>query len=678
MPTALPLATSSPFGQGLDDLTDALQILCAVVPCPPTQPNIGLVLTNTVDALLTGLEFFPAISSHLQPTLSALERGKRHLPALDLVAGGQAMLGFVRDYPNWAYLGSPQFTRRADLKAALGLQLALSFLMEKPLPSKTTKDIRALANKQSDDSITESALKIEVEKLLNRAQRAANQYMALSSSTRDAQSLSFNAGVVTSMTGRLSSLRTVERQAAGRDNELTDLELKRALAELLNRAARDDGDALCICLAYCTGLNWDQATKILFHSGADHPGQIVWIDPREGWIYFDLSIVLRDLAKETAPDHLPTSLVYRRPLPLGLANILFEATLSAPLKQVKDLGADQPENSRRKLTLKDLHHSATIAKLIDSRGRAALQATKRRDLAAFATGAFELVSKSDLHYITPNEADIWKACDAHYKHVGLGPAKPTDQTQAQYIGSRLTPRSEWITEVFVELFEELKQTKPGKKYNIGSLIRHHNAYSRMVGMLMQLVLGGRDRRIIAFTARKWTVNGNFGLMLDKPLGPTSGFTPIPIPALLSNQIKLWYAHIGALKRRLEKLNIEQAKCTVALITSILNNEDVHLLFSITPTGEANDLTSTSLFQGKAAKLNHDFGRHFLCDQVTALGVRFEDVQDWLRHHTEGVSQHSMTAPSVTHGQLCRMASAIDKVLGAVGIVPLAGLSSEAA
>lgn len=57
---------------------------------------------------------------------------------------------------------------------------------------------------------------------------------------------------------------------------------------------------------------------------------------------------------------------------------------------------------------------------------------------------------------------------------------------------------------------------------------------------------------------------------------------------------------------------------------------------------------------------------------------FEDIQDWLRHFSPGISTHELNSNRVKYHSTERLISGIDQVLLELNIRPRSGLSKEIA
>ena len=97
---------------------------------------------------------------------------------------------------------------------------------------------------------------------------------------------------------------------------------------------------------------------------------------------------------------------------------------------------------------------------------------------------------------------------------------------------------------------------------------------------MTILVGGRGRKSVEFSGIVWQEDHAFGQHGDKLVGPTKGLTPLPIPATLAMQIKLWHIHLIVLDRRFEKLNFKPDDPARKRIDAIVNGDDVNLVFRL--------------------------------------------------------------------------------------------------
>ena len=71
---------------------------------------------------------------------------------------------------------------------------------------------------------------------------------------------------------------------------------------------------------------------------------------------------------------------------------------------------------------------------------------------------------------------------------------PDIQSDDAGFGSRVTPELAWVKRVVGQLFTAALELRPGKRYGLAALVRHHNAFAAYVGLLMIILTGYRHRK----------------------------------------------------------------------------------------------------------------------------------------------------------------------------------------
>lgn len=677
MPIPMPTHPFTPDLTVSNDLQESIFLLCRTLRAPPQMPNLHSVARNSVICLNQCLEKRPTLLVHLRNTRDLWTN--LVTSASEASGNGLLMTGFVSTHPAWSLFAGDDLPKTPGVQDLLGELLTAAVITAEPIANSAVRQLRTLLNKQQERVIAPAQFDLQLLKLCRRSNRVLNELSELLLATKNKQFLSLNASILQTLNLRLSSARQTEREAAGGDRSVSIDELKRSVSALIQRATAGDPDAVVTLTCACLGLGYDVGKQIpLLRQGPSDC--MAWINTSAGTMHVDLTMLLKDLGKQAKAGHEPSTLHLCRPLPQLLATLLQTAHRDNPsLGTLSDL-CIRTETSRKKLSLHEAHHSASMANLMNSMRRAALHVSGRRDIAAFSALGFELLSKSDLHYICPRETEIWQCCEKVYDALDLGPAVPVPGcvVPEHRVGSRLTAKATWIQSVFEEAARQVETTRCGKRYTAQSLVRFHNVYARYVGLFLQLTAGGRDRKEIQFSAAQWTPDSEFCLQEDKVISGTRGRTPIPIPASTALQLRYWHVHLQALERRLTKILDKEPRETASRIRSIVCHQDVHLLFKLDDAGQPTPVIAEDLFQGTAEDLNRDFGRHFLTDQLLDHGLKLDDAQAWLRHHALGMSSHAITSSRTPFETLTRLSQGIDDVLLKLSITARHGLTKDLA
>ena len=649
--------------------------LTSILKSPADQPNLPLVVANVHRCL-------QATQARLPHPAGALTHLTTELAiAADLLAGAHeldqpaAMIGRVSMHKAWALCSSDLERAPLALLESVGFEIARAYLTQSVFLSGPAAELYRVQQKSMNEGLSQKELDGLENYVLSQCKRTQPVF-ADRAAGLDAGTAAFNARVVASVRAQTSSLRVEERQAAGRIFEMTQSELAHVAAKLKEQMETGDAQALQVALAFCIGLPWELCLKVPFFTGKRCPA-VAWINPVDQCVYIDLERVLPGLSKKQTDRHIPTTMRLTRPLPLLVGNLVYEACAANPgMEAVEGLAGNSSTISRSLLPGASTETAirVSVARLIASRGGAALRAGLSRDTAAYAALSLSLISKSDHHYLVKQRSAIWLGCGQIYASLQWGPCVPDPDAGGTAFGSRVTPEVSWITDVIEELQTVAIQLRPGKRYRLSSLVRHHNAYASYVGLLMTILVGGRSRSKIEFFASIWRERSAFGQHGDKLVGPTLGLTPVPVPTTLSAQLTLWRTHLGALDRRLKKLGLKKEHLGRSRIQAILNSDEVNLLFTMSEEGTPQMLGMKTLFEGEGRSLNRDFSRHVVPDLLAAQEVPFEQVQWWLRHHVDGTSASAITSTTVQHVWLSRVATALDRIALDLGLRPLHGIA----
>jgi hypothetical protein len=663
---------------------NVLRTLTTLIPCPPHQPNVICVARSAAACITAAIAITPEFHVLASPFVAQLQEFVDGLQAAGHGGTSDAtLIGLASTYREWCCLAKLDTTSEqfVEVMQLLGLEICVALARKKTIRGSNF----SLASRWIRDAATgvkphQQKDAQEVPKAIARLSKLTHSLAPCLNAGKDAsEHVNLNMLAMSAISASLSSLRAKERQAAGAHSALSLSDARIALDGLRQLSEKGDSDALAIQIAFCTGLPWHIATLIPFSSGQRPKGAMAWIHVQLGLIIVDLKPALPDIPAQGTERHVASTFLLSRPLPLTTANQLMEAVSTNPhLKVVGDL-VMRGKFGKSKLGLQGLHHSASVARLISAAGQIALQGCNRRDLAGISTLSFELLNKSDLHYFTTKSSDVWSVCTMLFSMVGLGdPVPMPSHLEFQRVGSNLSPQMQWVAEVFEEATVALANSRAGRRYTVASVVNHHNAFARYVGLMLQLCLGGRDRKTLNFTAELVSDHNAFALLVEHKLSKTMGETPLPIPACLSKQIALWKCHLIALARRLAKLKAPGTDKAQLWINQILAGKDVPLVFTLAPEASPLPMRKALWQQGKAADLNSDFGRHLVPDALTGRGLPFCDAQDWLRHDTNGISHNVVSSEHVKYLYLQRTATALNSVLLALRIHPLSGLTKEPA
>lgn len=655
----------------------AIMTIRGILKAPPDQPNLPSVINNLLLCLRAVKARAPHVAGPLRHLTGELAEAVLSLAGACEFDQPAAMVGRVGAHRAWALYASNLDRAPLALLEAIGYEFARAYMTQDTFSVKVASDLLSLVETSCHDGLSQEELDWIENYVLLQANRTRHVF-ADRSAGLGASTTAFNAGVTASLTARTSSLRDEECRAAGRINEVTDVELRTITPGLRKMAKAGDAKAVQAAVAFCIGLPWELSLQVPFFNGSCCP-TVIWIDPATGCVCCDLERVLPGLSRQQKEQHIKTSLVLVRPLPTFLAELVYAACASRPgIETVGDLASCVAASSRSVLPGSDSDASIrpSIARFIASAAGIALRAGLPRDLAAYSSLSLSLVSKSDHHYINKTRSEIWQGCGLIYESIGWGPCVPDIETEGVGFGSRVTPELTWVKRVVCEHSTSAVDLRPGKRYGVDALVRHHNSFAKHAGLLMIILTGSRHGKKVEFCAGAWQEKPVFGQHFGKPAGPTRGLTPLPIPETLSVQIRYWLVHVVMLDRRLAKLGFAVDHPSRTTIRAVLSGEKTSLLFTLDEWGMPLDLLTSEIFVGAANDLNRDFGRHLIPGLLVDQGLPFEFIQCWLRHHVASTAASSLTATTVQQVWLSRVAAGLDRIALDIGLRPIHGIGQK--
>lgn len=655
----------------------AIMTISRILKAPPDQPNLPTVINNVLVCLRAVSARAPHVAWPLDHLMGELAEAALSLADACEFDQPAAMVGRVGRHRAWTLNASNLGQAPLSLREAIGYEFARAYLTQDTFSVKVASDLLSLVETSCHDGLSQKELDWIENYVLSQANRTRHVF-ADRSAGLDADTTVFNARVTASLTARTSSLRGEECRAAGRINEMTEMELRTTTPGLRKMAEAGDAKAVQAALAFCIGLPWELSLEVPFFSGSCCPS-VIWIDPATGCVCCDLERVLPGLSKQHKEQHIKTSLVLVRPLPMFLAELVHAACAARPgLEAGRALAAGDARSSRSVLPGSNSYASIrpSLARLIASSAGIGLRSGLPRDLAAYSSLSLTTLSKSDHPYVNKERTEIWQGSNQIYDSIGWGLCVPDIQSDGVGFGSRVTPELTWVKVVVSERYTCAMDLRPGKRYAVKALIQHHNAFAMYVGLLMIILTGSLHRKKVEFCASSWQENRIVGQHSDKLVGPTRGLTPLPIPATLSVQLRYWLVHVVMLDRRLAKRGFADDHPSRATIRAIVNGEKTSLLFSPDTQGLPLDLLTGEIFVGAASNMNRDFGRHLIPGLLVKQGIHFEWVQCWLRHHVASTSAASMNTTTVQQVWLSRVAAGLDRIALDIGLRPTHGIAKK--
>lgn len=628
---------------------------------------------GTVAALDSVRPFIGQVVADIHDFTEQLRRAARDVIPKDEAERELLMTGRWSRHRVWGLVSGLSTSSPIDVLRIVGAELARSVLLN------TT--FRATIARKCEQFLKASGKRgIEAE---TRCRRYANQLIlgvnrraGSTSSPRKKGEALVAARVAASLTAQLNPHNMSDRSAAGTIREMTHVEVKNAMARLLERVVADDPLAIAVADAYFQGLPLDVALDVPFEKASQ--GEWVAVqDVQDGLIRIDLRAVLPGLAAPK-PGHVPASQVLVRPYP----SILVEAkqrliARSLEARCLRDLLKEPGIQSREPVPGMSADSAITpsIARLLHSRGSTAIAIGIDRTLAAYLTCDFSKIGSAKHYYATISRDELWTSATQYFDYLGWGAPAGEAARGGLDVGSMVTPTVDLIKAVDDVHLARLAAIKIGKRYTAETLLSHHNAYSAVCAHRIALFTSARRAATFHFTAAGFPPDSAFASLIDKRVGPLDGATPIPIPSIVRDQLALWRAHLGSLCRRLTKLGWRQDHPVFARCREIEELKPTPLFFAVTTEG-IRDLGSNDLLSALPSSLhiNGDAFRHFIPNELRRMGLPSTLVDATVRHQVERTTTASSTASIVQFEWLSRVAQKLDEIAVRLGLLPVQGLS----
>jgi hypothetical protein len=316
----------------------------------------------------------------------------------------------------------------------------------------------------------------------------------------------------------------------------------------------------------------------------------------------------------------------------------------------------------------------TAARLVASRGKVFMRAGLQRDTAAYCSLSLSLLDASDHFYLVKSRQEIWQGCDTTFQHIGWGNAVRDPEVDGPTFGNKRTPEKQTVRNLVDKKKHDAETSRPGRKYKLDSLVRHHNVFVTYVALMLFLICGGRNRNIVNFKANAWLQPHGYGVHIDKPATPNQSRVPLAIPVTLAQQMVYLRTHYEVLGRRLKAKGLGDGHPARQRIAEVLSGADVELLFTLSKVCMPAPLQKTAVVDETLDGITVDFARHFIPNELPKYGVHFDYIQAWLRHHANGNSISADTKLVVPAAWLGVVANALDKVALELGLRPVHGIS----
>lgn len=633
------------------------------------------VLRNVQRCINAALADVPAHHAPVVDIRRRVDNAIRELEVLEQPTAG-ASAGFLAGKnPALRMLSRLPVTPPEGLLPTIGNLLLSGWLTQLPLSRSRCDTLSALCSASLDGPTLSEKHKEALRSVLQRSKEDLLDTFSQLAHTQDPAILGFNSLLINHLRSDLCSHHPDLQRDANLRRFLDGSELQQAVSKQLGQMFDGEPSAFFALLGFSLHLPVNLLRQVPLCNAERCDGRILWLNPTSGMAHLDLHPLLRSLGCPI-PGCESASDIICLPLPKVLADHLHIAAAGRPSARCVGELADAPASEPN--AVDRYWDDANLAKLIRSGPSVAIRHSSERMVAAYGFLAFYLVDHSDMPYVSVSEEQIWQARTKVFAAAGLGPLVSAGTSSSARVGSARSASAETVCAIFEEFDDAVENARVGRRYTLLPLVEFHNAYARRVGLYLHFISGGRASEFVSFPASSWFEGALFGYLDDKESGISGGRTPIPVTPMVSKQLRLWRLHLESLKSRLVKQLGACARIAVEHIDAVVQRRPVPAVFSLDLSGVPELMRVDQLFDGPAAALNRDLGRHFFASGLTALDQPLSDLHIFLRHQGGSINPQSSLGIVTLADPLHRIAVEIDSILRDLNVIPLAGLVGERA
>ena len=376
----------------------------------------------------------------------------------------------------------------------------------------------------------------------------------------------------------------------------------------------------------------------------------------------DYSLVIHQAA-EAAIGALPAATTIWKPLPTKLKLVLQKRLKANPNAQcVKDLfhGQEIPK-TQDCIWNSPSAMPATWARLRHSSGTW-LRFQRFNNLhASVMPGDFHHIPRSKLYYSRLDPDELARAFARWYQLNGWGDACIFPEGKA--FGCQVVHPGELLRQHDKFLLKALTLSNPGKHCSHDRVIEHHNAFMRVCGFRLSLLLALRESTELEMFADVHEESERFWAIEDKLTPGHVGASPQPIATFTQETLTAVRHHCAALAKRLS--NAGHSHCTAAKwATAVVGFQPVRMLCIVENLDTLRPLATRDFLASRAADLYQlapDFGRKALENLTRQGGLKCTETDALLRHNVSGQSQLTSTSHTTPSSFFSSTSKVIDGI-----------------
>jgi len=572
---------------------------------------------------------------------------------------------------------------------AAGVEIALSFATGKPFPNAYANNLRRelsneaaldTSNSQETTSSNQYTFSKHFEKALRNAQLIFEDASARSSLLVPPTQESFESRARHYLLRNQTYAQPNHRRAVLDHHCQSKSQIIQSAFELRSKAENNDDTAIITILALCIGISPALVMQmpLALHAADDW---LLVIDVEAGLIKTNIDSLFPQSATPTTDSlslHHSANKIVIKPIPAFVQCLLTKRLSKTPSAQSigqllpaaitsgKIFTSDQSEQGISPSTRRFLNSAAPFA----------IQLGTNRLVAATITNDFSVIPGSKPYYSLVAREEIWAGCSSLFDSLGWGAPMPIEPGLP--VGSLVVATQHSVKSLFEWMCKEVSNSMPGRRYSFLSLVEHHNMFAKYCASLTILSLGSRQAKQLRFNATGLHEEFAFTSVFDKRTGQFPGALPVPINAVLSEQLRFWRAHCSALDSRLEKIGLDENTQLRSHIRQILNCSNVHLFFGISTNGKPFPLGSSDLTEWwpDRLRLNANFSRSFWQHELHLYGLKSSIIDLFVRHQLIGAESHTSTTHFALTNYFNQIVQAQEKILSDMNITSLSGLAKK--
>lgn len=670
-----------------------LSLLVGTVTLPVDQPGCAtavIMLANCLLAYSKHISFVRAeFAALLNDASSIVNVVADQLETIQGTPPSGQMESRTSSYPAWSLLLALT-EEQQPLRVALGVEIALALLDQGQLSTRFCTQLRRDAKKYGRPTMGQER-DIEDLKELGFGRGWLSRYQTLDRQVRRRVELSDPNGpirpddanpqnrfdLLARLKWRFDYPNPKHRQGGLDDSHLTRAQFYRVASVVRQQVEKGNAAGFVACMSMITGFTPELTTSLPLILPT-RPLHVLGLDVVRGCLVLDFRLLFPNRRR---PSPQTAELFHRSedllvvPLPIFLADELRCHLADAPGSLLLgDLTGWVKVDSRASLLADEkCKLVSSLARASKSAAAIAIASGSDRLVAASLTWDFSMTGSARMYYARLTGEEIHHGCKLLYSAMGWGePVIPEIQLAA--VGSHCQLNDEGARQLFAKLAGLCGESWPGRRAGFDTLMTHHMHYTRHCVALIAFSLGLREVYAYRLQSHELLAGQAQITIHDKQGGDRLMAQPVPLNALVREQIRQYAGHCQALVNRLGKLNTAEAASFAAAIGLALRGQGALFLVrqprgGVRPAGAANTWGKLP----NQLQVPGNIGRHFWQNVLRTQGLGSRDIDRFMRHRVVGLESNTSSQTGSPWQSFERIDHVQCQVLHALGVSVVSGL-----